>query len=310
MRAGPFDWIFSDAAMIAHCLSTSFASLLDPALYLPSADGSDRTAGHALYGPMLGRSTVFNHHNPALAADHHHFVRCTERFNLVLSSPRRKLLLLISKGAIDLAALGNLLEQVAARSAGHHFEILAIGLLTKTVSRGRRKKAAASAAATTAAGGTGGGGGGGPGGSGDHGTGADALAASPLPAPTARLVLERRAEGCAGGIIRAFEMRCVGGHSGLAFTSPVDEVLSATADTSSPPLFSPPLFSLHSNLFFLRFFLFSSLFFSPPLFLTLLLSSLFPPPPANALHCHFAGPLSPCPIEPPPAEARAACSGS
>ena len=127
--AGPFDWVFSDARMVTHCLVDGFASFLDrPQMRLNRGKPS-----HALYSPMTRHTIIFNHHNPLESdEDHAHFVRCAARLNAVLACPEPKLLLLTSKPAsqqpkrLDLGAVRGLFDALCARSS--HFELLVVAL--------------------------------------------------------------------------------------------------------------------------------------------------------------------------------------
>ena len=127
--AGPFDWVFSDARMVTHCLVDGFASFLDrPQMRLNRGKPS-----HVLYSPMTRHTIIFNHHNPLESdEDHAHFVRCAARLNAVLACPEPKLLLLTSKPAsqqpkrLDLGAVRGLFDALCARSS--HFELLVVAL--------------------------------------------------------------------------------------------------------------------------------------------------------------------------------------
>ena len=52
-HAAPFDWVFSSAQMVTHCIETGFASLLDTDQYHRLAGG---TVGHRTYSGMAGHS--------------------------------------------------------------------------------------------------------------------------------------------------------------------------------------------------------------------------------------------------------------
>ena len=52
-HAAPFDWVFSSAQMVTHCIETGFASLLDTDQYHRLAGG---TVGHRRYSVMAGHS--------------------------------------------------------------------------------------------------------------------------------------------------------------------------------------------------------------------------------------------------------------
>eukprot|EP00435_Cladocopium_sp_Y103_P068782 s1023_g32.t1 len=84
--AGPFDWIYSSAKMVRHCIEDDFRSFLDASELVK--------AGHAWahrgYAQMLGRQVVFPHHCP-LDRDREHFQRAVRRCQQVLLSEERKL---------------------------------------------------------------------------------------------------------------------------------------------------------------------------------------------------------------------------
>ena len=68
---------------MAHALNDEFGTLLDRSQYVSTSGSSGRrTAQHLVYGPMLGRSTTFNHHDPALNDnDFTYLVRTCRRLN-------------------------------------------------------------------------------------------------------------------------------------------------------------------------------------------------------------------------------------
>ncbi|CAK9114422.1 Uncharacterized protein SCF082_LOCUS53025 [Durusdinium trenchii] len=111
--ACPFDWIFSSAKMVAHCLQNDFKDFLDRHQYFENAAVFDavglkpgsaprerKLIGHQLYSTMtggVGRGTIFNHRDPLHNdEDYLHMVRCVERFRLVLASEERKLFVMLN----------------------------------------------------------------------------------------------------------------------------------------------------------------------------------------------------------------------
>lgn len=76
--AGPFDWIFSSASIVADCLRDDFACFLDRAAMFPVRDGT--AAGHRVY-----HASMFNHRSPLNAVeDHLALVRSVDRFRALL----------------------------------------------------------------------------------------------------------------------------------------------------------------------------------------------------------------------------------
>lgn len=76
--AGPFDWIFSSASIVADCLQNDFSCFLDRAAMFPIRDGA--AAGHRVY-----HASMFNHRSPLNSAqDHLALVRCVDRFRALL----------------------------------------------------------------------------------------------------------------------------------------------------------------------------------------------------------------------------------
>jgi hypothetical protein len=205
-HAGPLDWVFSGPCMAAHCLETDWAAFLDATQYERREGGR---VGHRLYSAMAEHGVIFNHHDPLESAeDLAHFERSVCRLDAVLSSPDRKLFLLVSKEPAELAGLRALCGALARRT--RRFELLCVLLRCHAESRGEPEEGGGWAtleaeeawgeaeAAAEAAGGGGGeaeaerGGRGGGGGGGE------------------------------GGVLRVYTLRCEGGHSGLAFGSSLD----------------------------------------------------------------------------------------
>lgn len=111
--ACPFDWIFSSAEMINHCLRDDFKTFLDwqqytheatlfDAIGLPpgSRPRARNLIGHRVYSEMtrgVGRGAIFNHRDPLnKAEDYDYTLRTVERFRRVLASTDRKLFVVMN----------------------------------------------------------------------------------------------------------------------------------------------------------------------------------------------------------------------
>lgn len=88
--AGPFDWLFSAPAMVAHCIDDDFRLLLDRDQYEP-VPTDQRPAGplvnrvhHREYRRIFGVDYIFNHHDVHLDADYGYLTRCVQRFRAAL----------------------------------------------------------------------------------------------------------------------------------------------------------------------------------------------------------------------------------
>ncbi|HWK53337.1 MAG TPA: DUF1796 family putative cysteine peptidase, partial [Hyphomicrobiales bacterium] len=99
--SGPFDWLFTNLNVVAHCLGDDFQTFLDPGQYqvmppeqrpLPEANVCD----HAYYRDTCGVRFMFNHHDPSGAKDHGHFERTVERFRNLRHSHAPVLFLLVT----------------------------------------------------------------------------------------------------------------------------------------------------------------------------------------------------------------------
>ena len=111
--ACPFDWIFSSAAVVSHCLKDDFKQFLDRSLYFLNGSSFDaiglkpgsaprerKLIGHSTYSSMtagVGRGTIFNHRDPLHNdSDFQHTQRCVQRFRRVLASADRKLFVVVN----------------------------------------------------------------------------------------------------------------------------------------------------------------------------------------------------------------------
>ena len=84
----PFDWIFSNCDSIIHCIEDDFKIFLDKSYYISI---SDSYCGHSHYCPHMWR-----HHNPLNNENHYnYYVRCVNRFKLLLQSQEHKLFTMI-----------------------------------------------------------------------------------------------------------------------------------------------------------------------------------------------------------------------
>jgi hypothetical protein len=84
----PFDWIFSSPAVVEHCIETDFLHYLNKSQMYESTD--KKHAGHSLY-----HTSMFNHRSPLKSdEDYEYYVRCCERFRLLMASDRHCLFVL------------------------------------------------------------------------------------------------------------------------------------------------------------------------------------------------------------------------
>lgn len=111
--ACPFDWIFSSAAMVSHCLRDDFRDFLDKRQYYLNGTSFDsiglkpgsaprerKLIGHNTYSEMtagVGRGTIFNHRDPLHDdSDYLYIERCVQRFRCLLGSADRKLFVVLN----------------------------------------------------------------------------------------------------------------------------------------------------------------------------------------------------------------------
>lgn len=127
--AAPFDWIFSNPAIVAHIISSGGATLLDAHEYSRANGGCDGAVGtcHRTYSPMLAaghrqqnkHAIIFNHHDPTRAEDHAYFERTVARLRAALASPLPKLCVVCSlerRARLQERDLDVLLEALAQHS--------------------------------------------------------------------------------------------------------------------------------------------------------------------------------------------------
>jgi hypothetical protein len=125
----PFDWIFSNPKVIAHCLDDDFRIFLDKSYYI-SVD--EEQCKHSYYAtPEFGNDTnsapLFRHHNPLTnPSDYNYFCRCVVRFRKLLQSKSYKLFTILfvncpNNDTNDITELENCLERYTT-----NYEILVI----------------------------------------------------------------------------------------------------------------------------------------------------------------------------------------
>lgn len=84
----PFDWIFSGHDIIIHCIKDRFKTFLDKTYYISITDNK---CGHTFYD-----NNMFNHYNPLTNEDdYNYYVRCVNRFKLLLKNKEPKLFVMI-----------------------------------------------------------------------------------------------------------------------------------------------------------------------------------------------------------------------
>ena len=142
--AAPFDWIFSNPAVVSHIISDGGLSFLNREQYFKAEkSSSDSGHSHMQYSPMLHagrkgqnpRAIIFNHHDPLNdAEDHAYLTRAVKRLLAALASPLPKLCVIISLEKrcklvdAELDALLITLEKHSHPAA--HVKLVAVKLLT------------------------------------------------------------------------------------------------------------------------------------------------------------------------------------
>lgn len=142
--AAPFDWIFSNPAIVAHVISSGGETLLDGSQYFKANGGNNGTTGtcHRTYSGMLAagqnkqnrHAIIFNHHDPSHPEDKAYFERTVDRLQAALASPLPKLCVVCSleqRSRLNDADLDRLLDSLAQHSnpAGH-VTLVAVKLTT------------------------------------------------------------------------------------------------------------------------------------------------------------------------------------
>jgi hypothetical protein len=127
----PFDWIFSNLGMIAHCLQDDFRVFLSRE-YFATVPVEQRVDGpevnlceHTFYLKEFGQRFVFNHTDPTTEDGYSYLVRCVERMRRVLASSERKLFVcVVPKSSYSAASLQQLYDALSARTT--RFELLGV----------------------------------------------------------------------------------------------------------------------------------------------------------------------------------------
>lgn len=104
----PFDWIFSNTGMVWHCIRDDFETFLNPEFFAPVPEAerpslNEHLCDHLFYREQFGVERVFNHHTPSEPQDYDYFRRCVERFRSLKDAPGRKLFILCTAAASELA---------------------------------------------------------------------------------------------------------------------------------------------------------------------------------------------------------------
>lgn len=168
MFAGPFDWIFTSPAIIAHVIADGGKTLLDREQCCKVNDDANLGRSHRTYSPMLTPRTaedprrqanrhgvIFNHHDPQQSdVDHAYLQRACARLRAALASPLPKLCVLISlerRSQVSDHELDKLLEVLEAHCHREsRVTLVAIKLTTALALSKRRSEAFKNAAAASA----------------------------------------------------------------------------------------------------------------------------------------------------------------
>jgi hypothetical protein len=97
----PFDWIFSNLNIIKHCIEDKFKTFLDKKYYTRICNKNITNKRkmnlqrHIYYFP--NGNIMFNHHNPINTKDYNYFLRCVNRFKILLKKKSNKLFIYYHK---------------------------------------------------------------------------------------------------------------------------------------------------------------------------------------------------------------------
>jgi hypothetical protein len=91
LESYPFDWIFSNLNMVQHCIEDNFKIFLDKQYYTRNINDKDKEPKqfHIYYYP--NKTTMFNHRNPLIKDHYDYYIRCVNRFKILLSNKNNKL---------------------------------------------------------------------------------------------------------------------------------------------------------------------------------------------------------------------------
>ncbi len=95
--SGPFDWVFSDIAVITHCICDDFNIFLDKKhhRHVPRAERLHKRVNvcdHEYYRIQYGISFMFNHYDITDDSVYEYYTRCVNRFRQSLCEPNQTLL--------------------------------------------------------------------------------------------------------------------------------------------------------------------------------------------------------------------------
>ena len=85
----PFDWIFARIDIVIHCLENNFKLLLNKKYHIEHISKQKGRSGHKKYSEKL-----FNHHNILNEKNYNYFVRCVNRFHILLKKKEKKLFII------------------------------------------------------------------------------------------------------------------------------------------------------------------------------------------------------------------------
>lgn len=85
----PFDWIFAKPDIVIDCLHDDFKTLLNKKYHIKHLSKEKGRSGHKKYHEKL-----FNHHDVLTEKDYNYFVRCVNRFHLLLKKKQNKLFII------------------------------------------------------------------------------------------------------------------------------------------------------------------------------------------------------------------------
>lgn len=99
LESYPFDWIFSNLDMIQHCIKDNFKIFLDKQYYTRNINDKNKKTKqvHIYYYP--NKTTMFNHRNPLINDHYDYYIRCVNRFKMLLGNKNNKLFIYF--GSID-----------------------------------------------------------------------------------------------------------------------------------------------------------------------------------------------------------------
>lgn len=135
---GPFDWVFSQPAMITHCLEDGFATFLDPSQYeVPQisdrVDPSANVCEHRYYRDAFGVRFMFNHHDLTQAHEHARFTRAVANFRRQMKAQGRSLLVMVSNRTVTDEMVNRMVK--ALRIYGSRFHLLVLRFVVCEVER-------------------------------------------------------------------------------------------------------------------------------------------------------------------------------